>query len=143
MVKIEGLEPFRRSLKRYGEEFPEISKKIIKQETFKLQALAKKDAPVDTGKLRQSINVEPFEDDGLTGKVSAGGAIAPYAPYIEFGTGGKVGIPKGWEEVAAKFKGTTGRKISMKPQPYLIPNFTKVRYSLTDKFRAEIRKLGK
>ena len=57
---------------------------------------------VDLGQLRQSI-----------GKTTATVAVnrsfffanAPYAAYVEFGTGGGVSIPKGFSEMAAPFKG--------------------------------------
>lgn len=139
MVKIDGLDGMRRSLKKYAEDFPDVVKKTIAIEGLRLQALAKKDVVVDTGKLRQSILLE-IEDEGFTAKVSAN---APYAPYIEFGTGGQVDIPKGWEEIASNFRGKGVRKINLPPRPFLIPNFIKVRRNLTEKFRREIRKIEK
>ena len=36
------------------------------------------------------------------------GSKLPYAPYIEFGTGGKVTIPAGYEQFASQFKGSKG-----------------------------------
>lgn len=141
MAKVEGLDNFLKDLKTAAQQAPDRASKAVKSATFRLQGKAKKSAPVDTGKLRQSINVEPFEDNGLTGKVSAGGAIAPYAPYIEFGTGGKVSVPNGWEEIARQFKGTTGRKISMKPQPYLIPNYIIESKTLIDELSKIVKEL--
>jgi hypothetical protein len=35
-----------------------------------------------------------------------------YAPYIEFGTGGKVSIPSGYGTFAGQFKGKTGGKFA-------------------------------
>ena len=46
-----------------------------------------------------------------------------YAPFMEFGTGGLVDIPSGFEELATQFKGSGKRKINLKPQPFLIPAF--------------------
>lgn len=140
-MRIEGLNEFRNSLKRYAEKFPKETSDAIKEEGFNLQAMAKSDTPVDTGKLVQSIAVDNSEE--FTSKVSAGSPYAPYAPYVEFGTGGEVHIPDGWEEIASKFKGKGIRTINMKPQPYLIPNFVKVRRRLTERIRKKIGDFGR
>lgn len=137
-MRIEGLNEFRNSLKRYAEKFPKETSDAIKEEGFNLQAMAKRDAPVDTGKLRQSIDIDNSEE--FTSKVSVN---VPYAPYVEFGTGGEVQIPDGWEEIAAQFKGKGIRTINMKPQPYLIPNFVKVRRRLTERIRKKIGDFGR
>lgn len=122
MVKIEGLNNLHRALKAYAAETPKKTKSAIQKAGFRLNANAKRDVAVDTGKLRQSITID-IEDDGFTAKVSAGGAIAPYAPYIEFGTGGMVEIPEGWEEIAAQFKGKGIRQINLPARPYLSNNY--------------------
>ena len=103
-----------------------------------MQAMAKSDAPADTGKLRQNIDIDNSEE--FTSKVTAN---VPYAPYVEFGTGGEVQIPDGWEEIAAQFKGKGIRTINMKPQPYLVPNFVKVRRRLTERIRKKIGDFGR
>lgn len=82
---------------------------------IKLGAINK--VPVDLGKLKQSVYLV-FKEGGLVAEV---GASEFYAPYIEFGTGQFVKVPKGFEKLAMEFyvngKGTT------KPQPYLIPSW--------------------
>jgi hypothetical protein len=50
-------------------------------------------------------------------------ANAPYAPYVEFGTGGTVSIPKGFEAMAGRFKGKGIRKINLRPRPFFIPSY--------------------
>lgn len=47
--------------------------------------LARQLAPVDTGALRASIRVTP-DAPALRVEVQAGGASAPYAAYVEYGT---------------------------------------------------------
>lgn len=46
-------------------------------------------------------------DDELAKLVGglAGNRAAYYAPYVEFGTRGKVDVPSGWEQIAKKYKG--------------------------------------
>lgn len=63
---------------------------------------AKRAAPVNYGRLRQSIGYKK-DTDGATALVAAS-----YGAYIEFGTGGKVNIPQGFADYAAQFKGSRG-----------------------------------
>jgi HK97 gp10 family phage protein len=71
--------------------------------SFTIEKQAKRNAPVNMGTLRQSIHAT--SKDKLTHYVEAG---ASYAPYIEFGTGGKVKVQAGYEEYAASFKNNKG-----------------------------------
>jgi hypothetical protein len=60
---------------------------------------------VDKGQLRLSIGK-------TTARVGYNRSFffsnAPYAAYVEFGTGAKVSIPKGFEQMAAEFRGKSG-----------------------------------
>lgn len=70
---------------------------------------AKKLAPANLGTLRASI----FKDEVSKSEnvfMFTVGAKASYAPYIEFGTGGKVKVEPGYADYAMKFKGKTGGK---------------------------------
>jgi len=71
-----------------------------------IQSGAKKLAPVNFGQLRNSIYLK--EQKVEKGIVYTIGASASYAPYVEFGTGGKVSIPKGFEDLANDFRGKKG-----------------------------------
>jgi HK97 gp10 family phage protein len=81
---------------------------------------AKNKAPVDLGQLRLSIKKT---DATIQNNSSLIFSNAPYSAYVEFGTGGKVSIPKGFEELASKFKGKGRKKINIKPQPFFIPAY--------------------
>jgi hypothetical protein len=71
-----------------------------------VQSNAKKYAPVNLGQLRNSIQLkEELLDNKLVFTI---GSKLSYAPYIEFGTGGKVSIPNGYSEFANQFRGKTG-----------------------------------
>jgi HK97 gp10 family phage protein len=76
----------------------------ISASTLKIERDAKRNAPVNLGTLRRSIHAESLLN-GLTGKVIVD---ASYAPYVEFGTGGKVSIPSGYESFAMQYKGGKG-----------------------------------
>jgi HK97 gp10 family phage protein len=68
-----------------------------------MQREAKRMAPKNLGKLAQSIqtDISAKFSKNMTANVS-------YAPYIEFGTGGQVSIPPGWESEAAAARGKGG-----------------------------------
>ena len=80
----------------------------VNASALNIQSGAKKLAPVNFGQLRNSIYLK--EQNVEKGYVFTVGASASYAPYVEFGTGGKVSIPKGFEELAGSFKGRKGGK---------------------------------
>lgn len=81
--------------------------KEMSASTLKIEKDAKRLAPVNMGTLRQSIHAT--SKDKLTHYVDVN---ASYAPYIEFGTGGKVSVPAGYEEYAATFKGNKGGSLN-------------------------------
>ena len=93
----------------------------VKAGILNLETSAKRDCPVDMGTLRNSIH----KDETLSGSSYVGvvGSDLPYAPYVEFGTGGKVSIPFGYEDFASQFWSHNENWIGMNPHPYLIPNF--------------------
>ena len=64
-------------------------------------------APVNMGTLRQSIHAT--SKDKLTHYVEVG---VSYGAYVEFGTGGKVSIPTGFQDYAATFRGKKGGSLS-------------------------------
>ena len=81
---------------------------------------AKLKAPVDMGQLRLSIGK-------TTARVGYNKSIffanAPYAAYVEFGTGGPTIIPKGFDYLASPFKGKGIRKRDYGPKPFFIPAY--------------------
>ena len=73
---------------------------------------------VDTGQLRLSIGK-------TTARVGYNRSFffanAPYAAYVEFGTGEGVKIPNGFSDLAEPFKGTRIRNYRAKP--FFIPSY--------------------
>jgi hypothetical protein len=92
-------------------------------------------APVDKGFLRASLHL--FKVSPLNQGIISSGPGSSYAPYQEFGTGGLVDIPQGLEAEAAQFKGTTGRKVNMRAQPFFFPPF----FAAKQEFLNRIEKL--
>jgi HK97 gp10 family phage protein len=119
--KIEGLDAL---IKRLGKLAPEIAKEVameVNASALAIQSKARRDVVVDNGILRNSIQLKEVNTgDKIMYTV---GSRLKYAPYVEFGTGGTVSVPAGYEDFAIQFKGKGIRKINLRPRPYLIPAF--------------------
>ena len=119
--KIEGLDAL---IKRLGKLSPKIAKEVameVNASALSIQSKAKRDVKVDNGTLRNSIQLK--EVNVGTKIVYTVGSALKYAPYVEFGTGGEVNVPAGYETFAIQFKGKGIRKINLRARPYLIPAF--------------------
>jgi HK97 gp10 family phage protein len=84
-------------------------KNEINASALKIQSDAKKLAPVNLGTLRNSIYKDEVSKSPNEYIVMIG-STAKYAPYIEFGTGGKVSIPNGYNDYAAQFRNKSSGK---------------------------------
>lgn len=83
-----------------------------------IQAKAVTDVPVDLGILKNSINQKK------EGKLSYSVFTKiHYAPYVEFGTGARVDVPKGLEDYAIKFKGEDIKQVNLPARSYLYNNW--------------------
>jgi len=99
-LSISGIDNLKNDLGKLNRAVANEISAEISASALNIEKNAKRLAPVNLGTLRRSINAKRI--DKLTYSVSAS---ASYAPYIEFGTGGKVSIPVGYESYAATFKG--------------------------------------
>jgi HK97 gp10 family phage protein len=121
LFRIEGLDAL---ITRLGKLAPEIAKEVameVNASALAIQSKARRDVVVDNGILRNSIQLKEVNTgDKIMYTV---GSRLKYAPYVEFGTGGTVNVPSGYEDFAIQFKGKGIRKINLRPRPYLIPAF--------------------
>jgi len=121
LFRIEGLDDL---IKRMGKLAPQIAKEVameVNASALAIQSKARRDVVVDNGILRNSIQLKEVNTgDKIMYTV---GSRLKYAPYVEFGTGGTVNVPAGYEDFAIQFKGKGIRKINLRPRPYLIPAF--------------------
>jgi len=122
--RIEGLDAL---IKRMGKLAPEIAKEVameVNASALAIQSKARRSVAsnsTDKGRLVGSIQLKEInKGDKLVYSV---GSRLKYAPYVEFGTGGTVNVPAGYEDFAIQFKGKGIRKINLRPRPYLIPAF--------------------
>ena len=121
LFRIEGLDAL---ITRLGKLAPEIAKEVameVNASALAIQSKARRDVKVDNSTLRSSIQLKEINrGDKIMYTV---GSRLKYAPYVEFGTGGTVNVPAGYEDFAIQFKGKGIRKINLRPRPYLIPAF--------------------
>lgn len=118
-IKVTGLNALQRTLINLAPRAKRDIKEITEATGRNIEVDAKQRVAVDTGKLRQSIHYEPT-NGGFGAAVSAN---QPYWAFVEFGTGGSVEVPQGFEDLAAGFKGKGKRTINLPARPFLIPAF--------------------
>lgn len=122
--RIEGLDAL---IKRMGKLAPEIAKEVameVNASALAIQSKARRAVAsnsTDKGRLVGSIQLKEVNTGDKI--VYTVGSRLKYAPYVEFGTGGTVNVPAGYEDFAIQFKGKGIRKINLRPRPYLIPAF--------------------
>jgi HK97 gp10 family phage protein len=103
-IDIKGMTEALGKFDKYGKKVQAGIKNEVNASALKIQSDAKKLAPVNLGTLRNSIQL--VEQSISQSKfVYTIGSTVKYAPYVEFGTGGKVSIPTGYESYASQFKG--------------------------------------
>lgn len=134
-VNITGVDEAVAKMRSYQFAKLEAVKTVVNETAIKVQRGAKQRCPVDTGRLRASIAMEPFKG-GLTIDV---GTKVKYAPYVEFGTGSKVRVPSGAESTAAQFKGKNPANPGQKAQPFLYPAWEAERAAYIEKLKAVMR----
>ena len=96
-MAIKGMKELQRKLSSLSKEGAKEFADITKINALEIQANAKRDAPIADGDLRQSIVA--IEETEYNWSV---GSNLGYAPFVEFGTGKKVQIPKGFESLASE-----------------------------------------
>lgn len=104
----------------FGDDSKRLAVAVTNMTADSIVTNAKQKAPVNYGQLRQSIGSTKATIQTNRSLIFAN---TPYAAYVEFGTGGKVSIPKGFEQLAAQFRGKGIRQVNLRPQPYLIPSY--------------------
>lgn len=106
--------------------FRKRAENILDFYALKIESNAKRNVPVDTGRLRSSIKTEKFGDIGRRVYTNV-----EYAPFVEFGTGYLVettisGVD--YSNVAIQFK--RGGNYAVPPRPYLFPAFEQERLKI-------------
>ena len=140
-MEIKGINEVIANLRKYGKEAEKDIAGVTEQMARKIESYAKQNAPVDLGKLGQSIQAVKDTDTSWT--IEAGGVLAPYAPFVEFGTGGLVEVPNELKEQAIKFKGKGIKKVNLRARPFLYPALLRGRVEYLEKLTKVLSKYGK
>ena len=102
-MAVRGINEAIAKIKRLGREAIMQMEAETELTAREIELKAKNLAPTNFGKLGQSIKAEKVTN--LKWKIVAGGTLAPYAPFVEFGTGTLVQVPSEWTQIASEFKG--------------------------------------
>jgi HK97 gp10 family phage protein len=140
-MEIKGLNTVLANIRKYGKEAEKDIEGVTELVARNIEKNAKNYAPANFGKLGQSIQV--VKDTPLNWKVEAGGVIAPYAPFVEFGTGGLVDVPNELKDQAIKFKGKGIKQVNLRARPYLYPALLQGRTEYLEKLKKVLDKYGK
>lgn len=125
-VDLKGIDEAIKRIGKFEHTKRQRVKDAVNEAALNVQKGAKKRAPVDTGRLRSSIAIQPY-NEGLTMQI---GTKLHYAPYVEWGTGKFAAHPKyggrqtPWIYPESKKGRKTGEMVlthGSKPQPFLFP----------------------
>lgn len=140
-MQLKGINTVISDLQKYGKEAERDIQAVTEQVARNIEKYAKQSAPADLGKLGQSIRA--VKDTPLNWIIEAGGVLAPYAPFVEFGTGGLVDVPTELKEMAIKFKGKGIKQVNLRARPYLYPALVRGRVEYLEKLKKVLDKYGK
>ena len=125
-VKVSGINALISGLDQYSEQIQLKIQDEVKDWANRVEADAKRDTPVDTGALKNSIRAV-LGANGLTWIVKVGGINGVnYAPYVVFGTGSFVNQAflqeYGLVQYASQFKGKGERTVNLPMRDFLYRN---------------------
>ena len=116
--EIRGFDKLERKIKTLVPEKEDAIEDLLIDFVTEVNAVQVRRAPIDKGFLRKSIFWS------RVGKLQFGlFSNAPYAAYVEFGTGAGVSVPKGLEDYAIQFKGRGLKVVNLPARPYFFPPF--------------------
>lgn len=140
-MQLKGIDNVISALRKYGAEAEKDIAGVTELVARNIEKTAKSNVVADLGKLGQSI--EARIESELAWVIEAGGILAPYAPYVEFGTGGLVDVPDELKEQAIKFKGKGIKQINLRARPFLYPALLQGRKEYLEKLTKVLNKYGK
>lgn len=140
-MAVKGIDSVVANLRKFGKEAEKDIEGVTALVAQKIESYAKNSAPADLGKLGQSIKAHKINATHY--RIEAGGTLAPYAPFVEFGTGGLVEVPEEMKEIAIKFKGKGIRQVNLRARPYLYPSLLIGRKEYLEKLKKLLNSYGK
>lgn len=132
--KVTGLKELERELNKMASDIPKQVDDEIKKIAQEILDDAISRVHVSSGELKASAFITKIEGGYTIG------FSAFYAAYEEFGTGGLVNVPNGYEDFAMQFKVPGGRLRNGNPHPFLFPPFLKRKESIAVELSVQIQK---
>jgi hypothetical protein len=139
-ISIQGLDNTLDKLAKLAKQNESEAKKAIAETAINIERKAKENLAAtefkeSVGGIAQSGYIL-YTPDKLGADV---GFNKHYAPYIEYGTGSNVDVPKGFEDYAIQFKGDDLRQVNIKPMPYFHSAVESELINLRRKLQASLR----
>ena len=119
-VQMQGYEKVLESLKKYPKRKDKAVQLALEKGARNIQNTARRYV------VAQTVRSKNLHKQIKAAKIKAGwrvAVLADYAPYVEFGTGNLVKVPKGVEEYALLFKGKGIKKVNLRPRPFMFPAY--------------------
>jgi HK97 gp10 family phage protein len=139
-MQVKGINTVIANIRKYGKEAEKDIEAVTELVARNIEKDAKSGVVANLGKLGQSI--QAVKEKPTNWKIEAGGLLAPYAPFVEFGTGGLVEVPNELKEMAIKFKGKGIKKVNLRARPFLYPALLRGRAQYYDKLKKVLIKYG-
>jgi HK97 gp10 family phage protein len=120
-VKVNGLNKALQNIDQFNLKVQKAVKDVVNESALNVQAGAKQRSPVDTGRLRASIAIEPQSQAPYVVRV---GTNVQYAEAIEFGTAPRVITPTNKKALFWKGASHPVKKVNhpgTKAKPFLFP----------------------
>lgn len=141
-MQLKGINSVISDIRKYGKEAEKDIAGVTELVARNIEKNAKSTVVADFGDLGQSILA--VKQTELNWRITANETgLAPYAPFVEFGTGGLVNVPTELKEIAIKFKGKGIKQVNLRARPYLYPALLKGRIEYIDKLKKVLEKYGK
>jgi len=140
-MELKGINQVIANLKKYGKEAEKDIEDATEMAARNIELYAKSTVVANFGKLGQSI--KSVKQNDLNWNIEAGGTVAPYAAYVEFGTGGLVQVPNELKEQAWLFKGKGIKEVNLRARPYLYPALLRGRKEYLTALKKLLKDYGK
>ena len=122
----------------FGDDAKRMAVSITNSTAEDIATKAKMRAPVDLAQLRQSIGKTQAT---LQLNRSLIFATAPYAPYVNWGTGGSVKVEAVFAKYAWEFKGRGIKKINLPARPFLTGSYLEEAAIYPEKLKTFLKRL--
>jgi HK97 gp10 family phage protein len=119
-IDFQGYEKVLQKIQQYPNNKKRAVKLILEKAAFNIQNNARR---ILTPQTKQSKNLHQQIQSQPTAEGARVFVKADYGPYVEFGTGGLVNVPRGLEDYAIQFKGRGIRKVNLPARPFMYPAY--------------------